>query len=468
MSDRRYLRLASTGARMLVGTIVSAAFVVAVVTAVSVPWPTVERSPVRVEAEPAPADTIVSCNGGLLVLGREAQQASAISLAASSAVTVGAGEADSAPTEKVLASPDVVDSDGVPVFSAQADSDVRAAVAAASSSVVSSDDLAGFAASGCRPPLLESWLVGGSGTIGASDLMLISNPGDVASTVQLTVYGVDGAATPPGGTFVLAPRTQRVLPLAGFAFGEESPVVRVTATGAPVQAGLQTSITRTLVPGGVDQTDAVAAPERTAVITGVVIAERDADADATSLVRLLAPSAPTEATVTVTEIGADAPAVAPTTVSLTEGEPAEIALDDLDPGRYTVVVEAEEPIVAAVWEATGLGEGDDFAWFMPAPELATPTLFATPAGSPPRLSIANTSDVDTTVRVTAVDGSFSTEVDSRAGSTSELPLPARGVYLLEPGETPVRAAVTFSSAGALAGFPVWPADAAEPPVVVYP
>ena len=72
---------------------------------------------------------------------------------------------------------------------------------------------------------------------------------------------------PPGGAgVVVPPRSQGVVPLAGLAIGEERPVVRVQATGAPVQASLQSSITRTLTAGGVDQVGALAQPATDAAI----------------------------------------------------------------------------------------------------------------------------------------------------------------------------------------------------------
>ncbi|SIT88862.1 DUF5719 family protein [Microbacterium sp. RU33B] len=468
MSDRRFLRLASTSARLLIGTVVSVAAVVAVVTAVSLPWPVVERAPLSIQATPEPGDTIAVCDGPLLALGRQSQAAAELSLAASATVTAGVAEGASAATESRLESPNVTNADPVPVFTAAPEDGVRSDVAASSSASVRSDDLAGFAASACRPPLLESWLVGGAGTTGAADLVVLSNPGDVPAAVQLTLFGAQGESTPAGGSIVIAPRTQRVLPLAGIAFGEDSPVIRVTATGGPVQASLQTSITRTLVPGGVDQSGALAAPTRTVVITGIDAAARAETDDATSLLRLLSPSADTTASVTVIPVGSTTPIGEPSTIPLTAGSPVEVDLGLRDAGRYTVVVAADQPVVAAAWQATGLGEGDDFAWYTPSDEIAVPTLFATPAGAPPRVTLANTADVDAAVRIATTDGSFSTEVAVAAGSSVDVPLPSRGVYLLDPGATTVRAAVSFASAGALAGFPVWPADAAAQAITVYP
>lgn len=468
MSDRRFLRLASTSARLLIGTVVSVAAVVAVVTAVSLPWPVVERTPLSIQATPEPGDAVAACDGPLLAIGRQLQQAAQLSLAAPATVTSGVAEGASAATESLLESPNVTEADPVPVFTAAPENGARSDVAAASSASVRSDDLSGFAASACRPPLLESWLVGGAGTTGAADLVVLANPGGVPAAVQLTLFGAEGESTPAGGSIVVAPRTQRVLPLAGIAFGEESPVIRVSATGGPVQASLQTSITRTLVPGGVDQSGALAAPTRTVVITGIDATTRAETDDSASLLRLLAPSADATASITVTAVGSATPFGEVTTVPLTAGSPVEVDLGLRDAGRYTVVVEADQPVVAAAWQATGLGEGDDFAWYTPADEIAVPTLFATPAGAPPRLTLANTSDADASVRIAASDGSFSTEVAVAAGTSFDLPLPSRGVYLLDPGATPVRAAVSFAAAGVLAGYPVWSADAAAQAITVYP
>ena len=104
---------------------------------------------------------------------------------------------------------------------------------------------------------MESWIVGGATTTGSADILLIANPGDVPATVELTVFDTDGPGVPPGGELVVAPQTQRAVPIAGLALGEASPVIRVSATGAPVTAALQASITRTLLPGGVDLVGAI-------------------------------------------------------------------------------------------------------------------------------------------------------------------------------------------------------------------
>ena len=471
MSDRRVFRWATTSTRLLIGTLVSVAAVILVVTAVSLPWPTLVREPVSISAVPAPAASVVACDGPLLFLGRDPMDAAAVSAVAPQSVTVGVSDEARQPEEQLLQAPSVGEDAGPLAFTAAPLDRARVDLAAAGSSTIAADDMAGFAASACRPPLLESWLVGGSGTTGASDLVLLSNPGTVAATVQLTVFGAAGPQNPPGGSdLIVAPGTQRLVPLAGIALDEASPVIRVSAAGAPVHASLQTSITRTLTPGGVDQVGAVTQPEATQTITGIAVTQTpgaDGASDAATVLRLLAPSADTTVTVTVTAVGRAEPVIEPEEVALTAGQPLEVAMPGLAVGSYSVEIAGDVPVVSAVWQASGFEAGDDFAWYTPSPEVAVPSLFAAPGGPPPTLTVANPASEAAAVVVTSEDGAYRLELTVPAQGTITARLSPRTVYLLEPS-TPVRASLSLSGDGALAGIPVWPADAASPEIVVYP
>lgn len=468
MSDRRVFRWATTSARLLIGTVVSVGAVVAVVTAVSIPWPTVEREPLRIDATPAPAASVAVCDGSLLAIGRDPTKAGALAPAASQAVVSGVSAGDP-PHEQRLLTADV--GSGPLAFTAAPVEDRAVDVAAAGAATADQDDLAGFAASACRPPLLDSWLVGGSGATGAADLVLLANPGSVPATVQLTVFGTNGPQVPPGGAdLIVAPGTQRVVPLAGIALGEETPVVRVSAVGAPIHASLQTSVMRTLTPGGVDQVGPVAHAETTQTITGVAVLGESTDdgaSGAATVLRMLSPSAAATARVTVTAVGRTTPVSEAQEVDLAAGSPMELALNGLSAGTYTVVVEAAVPVVAAVWQSTGASEGDDFAWYIPAPAVATSSLFAVPNGPSPSLTVVNTGDEAVTVGVTPIDGGAPLELAIPAHGSVLAALSPRTVYQVDPS-APVRAAVSFVATGALAGMPVWPADVATPEIVVYP
>lgn len=468
MSDRRVFRWASTSARMLVGTVVAIGSVVAVVTAVSLPWPTLTREPVAVVATPAAAASVLSCDGGLLVAGRDLLEAGSLQQAAPQTVVVGStGEAMT--ESRTLSAADVPGGDGPVTVTAPPSPAGRTDVAAAGSATATSADLVGFSASACRPPLMDSWLVSGSATTGSADFVLLSNPGAVAATVQLTVHGATGAQTPPGGANLIVPAgTQRVLPLAGLARGEVSPVIRVTSVGAPVQAAIQSSLTRVLEPGGVDQAGVVTAAAEAQTIAGVAVTEVPEGGSAATVVRVLAPTGDTEATVTVRDVGGGASALAPITVPLTAGIPTEIGLTGLGVGQYVVDVTATLPIVSGVWQTSGTGEGSDVAWLLPSPEIAVPSLLSVPAGPGATLTLVNTGETTTAVTLSDPDGSDAVTVDLQPGGSTAFDLSTRQGYLLDSSGVPVLAAVTMSGDGALAGFPIWPADAAAPPITVYP
>lgn len=479
MSDRRVFRWATSSARLLIGTAVSICAAVAVVTAIWLPWPTIARAPLAVTATPAPAASTIVCDGALLAIGRDPTDADAVQVAVPQTVVGGVAEGQPAEEEQ-LETVDV--GPGPAAFSAQPVDDTAVDIAATGSATAAEADLAGFAASACRPPLLDSWLVGGSATTGAADLVLLSNPGEVAATVQITVYGVDGPQVPPGGAdLVIAAGTQRVIPLAGLALGEQTPVVRVSAVGAPIHASLQASIIRTLTPGGVDQVGPVAQAETRAVIAGVTVppdtdddagptpdeGEAETPAEATVL-RMLSPSAPATARVTVYGVDREQPVREPEDVALEAGRPLEFALGGLRTGTYIVTIDADAPVVSAVWQSTGVQAGDDFAWFTPAPEVSVPSLFATPAGPTPSISIVNPAAEPVTVGVVAVDGRGSTmDLTVPASGSVSVRLAPRTLYVLEP-DAPVRAGLALAGDGALAGFPIWPADVVTPEVVVYP
>lgn len=476
MNDRRF-GWATTSARVVVGAAIAVCVTAAAVAAVAAPWPGISRGPVAVQATPAPALNLVACSGGLLALGRNAADAGKPVPAASQAVTSGVPAGDGEPEASVLAGSGALDRGGDVLAAAPRDGRLTD-VAASGSATVADSDLRGFAASACRQPAMESWLVGGATTTGYADIVLLGNPGAVAATVQLTVYGTAGPKVPPGGAALVVPAgAQIAVPLAGLALGEASPVVRVTARGAPVAASLQTSLTRTLLPVGVDVVGPIETAASETVIPGVVVSDTASAADPTqpaSVVRMLSPDTATTATVTVTAVGSGAPVSAPATVPLGAGTPVELDLGTLAAGQYVVRVSSDRPIVAAVRQISGSvaaaagGTGQtDFAWFTPAPDVSAASLFAVPEGPSPVLTLVNDADAAAAVRVEAPGGSSQT-VEVPAHGSVATPLAARTMYTLDPGAGSVKAAVSLSGEGALAGFAVWPSDAGARTITVYP
>lgn len=426
-------------------------------------------TPIAITVPPVPAPTQLTCDGPLLAIGRNAGAAAQVSVAHPQTVTTATVPGTAAPTVRSLSAPAVEGPGGPEVVTAQPSGRTAARVAASGAASAADPDMTGFAVSACHPSLMQSWLVGGASTTGSADLVVLANPGVVPATVELTVYGPQGAEVPPGASgIVVAPGTQQIVPLAGLVLGATTPIVQVVASGAPVQASLQTSIVRTLVPGGVDQVDAIATAADALVIPGLRIQHVDSDDDSpTTMLRIMATAKGTSAVVSVTPSDGKGASPATQKIPLVAGQPVEVELGGLTPGTYTVSVEATAPVVASVWHATGFDAGSDFAWYAPAPALTTATPIAVPAGAGAQLAIANAGSNEAQVTVQQTDGASQT-VSVPAGRSVTVPVKAGESYVLDPGGSPVQASVSFSSTGALAAFPVWGTDAASAPITVHP
>ncbi|WP_144877233.1 DUF5719 family protein [Microbacterium sp. 1.5R] len=459
MSGTRAFRVATTSARVITGALVAAACVAGTVLAVSAPLPTISHEPAQADVTPLPGDTVLVCNGDFRAIGRDPMNSSEMVSAAAPRFTSG-GTAGT-PSSTPITAEDLVGAGEVRRLVGEVQDRTAPLIAGSESFTLAEDDLYGFAAAPCRPAGSESWLVGGSVETGAKDVIVLTNPGAVPSTVSLSVFG-----TTRGSTSVIVPAgSQSALPLSSIASGSEIPVVKVTATGAPVRAVLQSSLTRTLDPAGADLQDAVAAPQRHPVIPGVQVLQAPADGSEMAVLRLMSPEVETEAVVTMREVGESTPATS-LPVTLAADQPTEISLASVPVGEYVVDIEAESPVLAGVREQDGSGPQTDFAWLLPAPEFDDDVVVAIPDGPAPRLVFANDEDQDAVVEV-GVPGGETSSVTVPAGSSVSIDVDPRTVYALAPSG-PVHASVRMTAAGALAGWPVWPEAGAQQTITVYP
>ncbi|MFT4260647.1 DUF5719 family protein [Microbacterium sp.] len=460
MSANRAVRVAATGARLVTGAVVAVACAAGVVVGVSAPWPAVVAAPARTEVAPQAGDTVVVCTGDLRALGRDASDPLAMQSAADAALTAGSSDGDY--ETSALEVEDLPGAGEVRRLTATADESGTALIGAAESVTAHEDDLAGFAAAPCRAPASSSWILGGTVATGAEDLIVLSNPGAVPSTVTLTVYGTVRAAS----TTIVAAGTQLAVPLSSIASGSDVPVVEVSAEGSPVRAVLQSSLTQTLDPVGIDLQDAIAAPQRNPVVAGVSVYPDESDDAAAAILRLMSPGHDTTARVSVRAVGSST-VESSFDVELAADMPAQVGLSSLDPGDYTVSVEADAALLAGVRMQDGVAPGSDFAWAMPAPEVADDLLFAVPAGPAARLFLVNDGDVDAQVELTPQRGGGASSIVVEAGSSTSVDVDARTVYALTTSAA-VRASVAMTAKGALAFWPLWPAAGAQGAITVYP
>lgn len=353
------------------------------------------------------------------------------------------------------------------------------ALAASESVRPSTPDVSGLAASECLTPARTAWLVGGSTTVGRTTWIVLSNADDVDATVDLTLWGASGPIEAPGTSgIVVAPGAQRIVPLAGLAVGEPSPVVLVTSSGGSVAATLQTSIVRGLTPSGVSIVTPLADSALRHVIPALpviggeaVLAQSSADGepDGLTALRLLAPD--DDAVVTVTLVASEGGVGLVTEAQLDAGLVLDLPFTDLADGEYGVVVESTAPIVVAgrtstvstIASSEPEGPTADVEWFSPAPALDAGAFVAVAPvgeGGTARFHLLSP-DGGATATIDGVDVAVPSGVVVVVASATNAAVRISTTGVLH-------ASVTYRGDGLLAGSRVLPAPSGSRPLTVLP
>jgi len=464
-----------------VGVLAAGALAAGAVLAASVaPLPEVAADPPSTVVQPAESRQLRVCPGPLLSLADDAASAATARSIGAPDLVVAADPEDAAVEQVPLDAPDNVAAaaDGGPIAISDEPGSVPAGMlAGAQSQAASAESVSGLAAAACVEPASDSWLVAGATEVGRSGLVLLANPGEVASTVDVRVIGETGQVEAPSGLgIVVPPGSQRIVSLAGLAPSVRSPVLHVTSSGAPIAAAVQHSVVLGLESAGVELSTPVAPPAPRQVVPGVVVTdargvapdEDHAEGDDFPALRLFAPDdAEAEAVVEIRDEGGTA--VSRIEVALAAGQTSDLPLGTLDPGSYTVVVDADAPVVAAA-RSTVLGEGDDpiladLAWSAATGPLLERATVAIPDGPDATLRLANPGDAEVTATVAV--GGVERSVTIPAGGTASVSVQGGDRVILD-GVEGTHAAVTFAAGDALASFPVVPPGPLDSPVRVFP
>jgi hypothetical protein len=262
-----------------------------------------------------------------------------------------------------------------------------AALASMQSAVTPAGDLRGMAASACAVPGEELWLLGGATVVGRSARLDLVNPGQTPSTVDVAVLTDTGTSTPQAGQhLVLAPGERTEVPLEALVPEAAALGVRVAAAGSPVGASLVETALRGLTPAGVETVVPGVGPRPEQVVPGVAVRKRSAD----PVLRLAAPGEE-DAVVRwrilgrAGQVGGEGPAAA----TVPAGSVLDVQLDGLPAGPYTLVVDADVPVVAAAASSSGDGRGPtDRAWSASTDPLTGTVPVALPEGVRARLLLS--------------------------------------------------------------------------------
>jgi len=475
--------VAEAGARTVAGLVGIGVAAATIAAAILLPLPTVEATPTGILITPVPTAQQLVCAGAALRLaddsGAGATTVSALgrpelrSSSSDGQVTTSPVEFSDASTGGTTSAPVVV---STPPTSDEATE--SALVSGAQSELVGEGDFVGLAAANCDVANGDSWLAGGATTVGRTTLISLTNPSEVPATVDLELFGENGAIVAPGTSGIIVPADgQRVLSLAGFQPDIVSPVVHVTSTGGQVSATLQQAIVRGLQPGGVDIVQSVSELSTATVIPGVVVTGLEAVQalrtggdpqfdDVETAVRVFAPG---EGTVSLTvnvipENGADTGTSFQ--IDVDAGRVTDLPIEQLATGSYTISIDSSEPVVASARVTSALGAATDFAWFAGGAALRDGAQFTAAPGPAPVLHLSNPSVTDAQVVLTAADGTSST-VAVPAGSSTATPVTSGTTYALTGYET-LYAAVTLTDSGMIAGYSVHPPGVGSARILVYP
>ncbi|BDZ42852.1 hypothetical protein GCM10025865_21510 [Paraoerskovia sediminicola] len=360
----------------------------------------------------------------------------------------------------------VASRDGEAPMALRADPDADAGVrsTAAVRSITTSGDLRGLAAASCSAPSISQWLVGGSTELGSSSRLVLQNAGTTPANVRMTVYGPAGVATVIGSDrFVVPPGDQVETLVESGAPEQKRLVVHLESEGGLVSGSIQHSTVSGIVAHGVDLVGPGAAPSTRLAVPGVLSTGEAVGDDDAPVLRLLAPggvqdaadadagtgsgtgadagtdggedaqpgndeAAPGSVTATITAFGSDGAVTVrgAEEVSLDEGSVLDVDLGGLPADTYTIVVDADAPVVAGAMLRRS-GEEDpsstrgalqyDLAWISAAglslasvPEQGTsevgPEAGTAPDPAPDLGSVALPSGVHGVVSLGAADGPF--------------------------------------------------------------
>lgn len=501
--------VAIVGGRIVIGLVGIGVAMVAVVGSSVVALPGIRATPPSIVVTPVPTAQQLVCPGAVLRLadasGKGATTASAIGRATTRFYS-STGSVDSTPLAVTDASTGGTASAPAVISTPpnQSDPTEQLLLSGAQAQTVTDPDYVGLAAADCGVAAGDAWLSGGSTSVGRTTLITLSNPTQVAATVDLALFGENGPISAPGTSgIVVAPDGQRVLSLAGFQPNIVSPVVHVTSTGGQIVAALQESIVRGLVPGGVDIGGATAGPSLKNIIPGLQIgdptglqqlASGGVDfADLGAVLRLFAPGSGS-VTTTISLIPEDGKTIGSSfEYSIEAGRVTDIPIGDLEPGSYTVSVVSPVPLIASARVSAAAAPtpsgparppttsapagaptttspgappvATDFAWLASASELKTRAQLTIAPGPSPVLHLANVTTISATAELAMVGGGTK-QVVVPAGSSVLLPVEPGETYQLTGFES-LYAAVTLTDGGFIARYTIHPPGTASTPVRVF-
>ncbi|WP_159614341.1 DUF5719 family protein [Glutamicibacter sp. JC586] len=302
--------------------------------------------------------------------------------------------------------------DGVQAYSLQPLGSLASEGSALRSYQASDGDLEGLAMATCQAPASNWRFTGLQTNTGSTSVMHVSNPTHTTAQVSLQLRGPDGLIdTPTLQNIVIAPGEDKALVLGGYAQNMNSVSADVTSVGGKITASVQQAALRGLTPSGVDFVGPNASASNTQVIPGVWIDSKENISSLSKDDKSLVPQLHVSATGSsgagykVKVLGENGEVAASFDENLAAASNATNVVDlkQLAGGYYTVVVEADAPVTAAVRMVRGANPKDssDTAWAASSNVLAGTQAMPVSANGTGKFVLAAV-DSDSSVEATVV------------------------------------------------------------------
>jgi hypothetical protein len=226
-------------------------------------------------------------------------------------------------------------------------------------SIIASEKISGTsdAVTSCSVGSGDEWFIGGSGGVSNQGVLEVVNSGLSDSTVQIFPFSTHGALAPI--TVVIKPNSDRIIPLAALAPGEESMAIHMVTQSGRVTSFLLDHRKRGLAEIG----SSFVAPEesaKTQTFLGPVRAPAPKESTSSVTMRLLVPGdfaanihvTIHTATSSFTPLGLD-------TLNVGHQKVVDVKLPQMTiSGAYGIEIASDQPVFAsALWKTA-----NDFAW----------------------------------------------------------------------------------------------------------
>lgn len=328
----------------------------------------------------------IYCPGGAVLQGGEAGTEIGSFEVVSEATLAVSGETDqenlpgSIETGKLITSPNLAEAQSTLLLAGNQIFEVR------------EKRMSGIASLNCAQPANQGSFITGNNAVGTESLLIVSNPHEVETVVDLEVFGL---AQPTKQKLVLAAGEQKYLSLSGLAGDAAAYGLRFKSLGGPVSVVMQQRTISGLKPTGIENSDWLIEPSAlgTFPIVKVLGSQLSPEIELTQPTLRVYNPAETTAQIAVSLVSSSSSKQVNITV-----EPNQISDTKLDlpDGNWSATFNSNTEVFAAVRNPV-FGQAADYEWVYPANEIKNSLMI--PLSRPAELHLINPTSNQVTYQI---------------------------------------------------------------------